>query len=255
MKTKLALLLIIIGGALFGVVKDVVDELPPIIISILGGFLIGFSFMLFTSIYSGKVWGIKIKGSSLSKVKVLIGAVGLIIGGFSIVYTFLTLIGLLFSGEFVAFLINLVAYIVAWILGPIVAKIYLEKTLVKGSSASVLGKLDIFKEVDANIEKASYFVAGFEGVALFSETNYCYAVYLYEDYQLGELTSPEEVALVGTYFVQKYGDKFTFKVDVEVIPGEPGRTVVAVGTGGIGVGRIQGTPDQHLFRSYIFKRK
>ena len=66
---------------------------------------------------------------------------------------------------------------------------------------------------------------------------------------------PEEVALVGTYFVQKYNDKFTYKVDMEVIPGEPGRTVVSVGSGGVSMGRIQGTPDQALFRSYIFTRK
>ncbi len=61
--------------------------------------------------------------------------------------------------------------------------------------------------------------------------------------------------MVGTYFVQKYHENYTFKVDMAVIPGEPGKTVIAFGTGGIGIARIQGTPDIRIFRSYIFTKK
>ena len=113
----------------------------------------------------------------------------------------------------------------------------------------------MFKEIDKEIYNAAYFVVGFEGIALFSNANYCNAVYRYEDYQLGELSMVEEVALVGTYFVQKYHEHFTFKVDEEVIPGQPGQTVVAVGMGGVSVARIKGTRDQRLFRSYIFTKR
>lgn len=69
--------------------------------------------------------------------------------------------------------------------------------------------------------------------------------------QFGNIRLP----FAGTYFVQRYNSVFDFKVDQEIIPGEPGRTVVAVGAGGVAVGRIKGTRDRRLFRSYIFKRR
>ena len=137
----------------------------------------------------------------------------------------------------------------------LLGKVFSERTLARDRNALVLGNYPLFQELDAELGRAAYFVVSFEGVALFSEADYCYAVYPYEDYQLGTLTTPAQVALVGTYFVQRYSKTYTYKVDVEIIPGEPGRTVVAVGTGGIGVARVQGTPDKRLFRSYIFQRK
>ena len=146
-------------------------------------------------------------------------------------------------------------YIVSLVVGAFASKPYLEKSTANGNNAAALAQLPIFQAVDANMANAAFFVVGFEGVALFSGTNYCYAVYRYNDYQLGDLSTPQEVALVGTYFCQKYHQDFTFKVDEEVIPGMPGQTVVAVGTGGIAVARVQGVPDQRLFRSYIFSRK
>lgn len=256
MKERIAFLLILFGGVVGGFASRSVSQIiPSILIELVGGFLIGFSLMLFTSVYSGTVWGIKIPAKSSSGIKKLIGVSGLFLGGFSLVLTFLTVVVSLFNFKLVEIILNLAAFIIPLVIGPFVAKKYLEKDLAKGNSASVLGDLEIFKEIDANLDQAVNFVVGFEGVALFSKTNYCYAIYKYEDYQLGELSTPEEVALVGTYFVQKYNDRFTFKVDVETIPGEPGHTVVAVGTGGIGVARVQGTPNQHLFRSYIFYRK
>ena len=187
--------------------------------------------------------------------KTLCGAIGLILGGYSLIITLLSVFAGLSRFYFVGIAIHLLGFFIALALGPIVAKIIAERTLAKDNSAMILGQLELFKDIDSNINDAVNFVVGFEGVALFSQTNYCYAVYLYENYQLGSLSTPEEVALVGTYFVQKYHEKYAFKVDVEVIPGEPGRTVVAVGTGGIGVAKIQGTADQRLFRSYIFTRK
>ena len=40
-------------------------------------------------------------------------------------------------------------------------------------------------------------------IALVNKMNDCYVVERYEDYQMGALTSPREVALIGMYFVQK----------------------------------------------------
>lgn len=255
MTNKMAYLAVILGGVIAGFSYSLVGDFPPVIISLAGGFLLGFSFMLFTSVYSGKVWGIKINRSGMGTLQITIGFIGLVIGGFSIVYTGLVLFTSLFAGEFGALLLNLAAFAAALAIGPFIAKIFLEKTLAKGTNAQVLGQIPLLKMIDADLAKATNFVVGFEGVALYSSTNYCYAVYLYEDYQLGTLTSPQEVALVGAYFVQKYSDKFTYKVDMEVIPGTPGQTVVAVGAGGIGIARINGTPDKRIFRSYIFKRR
>lgn len=170
-------------------------------------------------------------------------------------HTGLELFVSLFAGEIVYCLVLLLCFAVPLAVGPLLGKVFSERTLARDRNALVLGNYPLFQELDAELGRAAYFVVSFEGVALFSEADYCYAVYPYEDYQLGTLTTPAQVALVGTYFVQRYSKTYTYKVDVEVIPGEPGRTVVAVGTGGIGVARVQGTPDKRLFRSYIFQRK
>ena len=253
MKSRVAFMLVILGGVLGSIFTSL--PIPIYLIALVGGFFIGFSFMIFTSVYSGRVWGIKIPAMPSRKIKIMISIIGLLIGGFSIVQTSLVAFLSLLRFDLLKLILVPASFLIPLIVGPFVAKKYLEKDLAKGDSASILWNFDIFKEIDADLEQATSFVVGFEGVALFSNTNYCYAIYRYEDYQLGDLSTPEEVALVGTYFVQKYSRDFTFKVDVEVIPGKPGQTVVAVGTGGIGVARIKGTRDKRLFRSYIFTRK
>ena len=247
--------LLVLLGAVLGAFTFSANPIPDPIISIGGGFALGFSFLVFTAVYSGRVWGIAIKSSSFSKVKTLISAAGLVFGGYSMLFTALSAFVSLFSGRFVNLLLCVIGFLGTVVVGAFVGKIFLEKTLSKENGARILGEFELFKAIDENMEQAEHFVVGFEGVALFSSTNYCYAVYKYNDFQLGELSSPSEVALVGSYFVQKYHEKYTFKVDMEVIPGEPGQTIVAVGSGGVGVARIQGTPDQHIFRSYIFSKK
>ncbi len=255
MKSKLAALLIVIGGVIAGFTCRHADfTLIPFII--IGGLALGLSFLFFNSVYGGKVWGIKIKASSRGALVSFLSVIGLVLGGFGIVCTIIAMIHSLASGEFIGILVNIICLLVPLAVGPFIGKKITENFIVaKSDNALCLGNIELFKEIDTNISNASHFVVGFEGVALFSSTNYCFAVYRYEDYQLGELSTPEEVALVGTYFVQKYHEQFTFKVDVEVIPGEPGQTVVAVGTGGIAVGRTSGTPDQRIFRSYIFTKR
>lgn len=255
MKNKLSFLLLIAGGVLAALRLSAFAALPAPAVAVAGGFLLGFSYLLFNSVYAGTVWGGRIKSSGAGSFKQIFGAVGLVIGGFSLVYTGLELFVSLFAGEIVYCLVLLLCFAVPLAVGPLLGKVFSERTLARDRNALVLGNYPLFQELDAELGRAAYFVVSFEGVALFSEADYCYAVYPYEDYQLGTLTTPAQVALVGTYFVQRYSKTYTYKVDVEVIPGEPGRTVVAVGTGGIGVARVQGTPYKRLFRSYIFQRK
>lgn len=253
MKAKFIFLLLVLGGVLATQTTEFITV--PLVVSIVGGFALGFSYLFATCVIGGRVWGIKIKSSTSERIIQFLSYIGLIIGGYSVISTGLTVVISLFNFNIVASIVNLVGFLLALAIGPFVAKVLGDRVTIKNNNAMHLGELEVFKEIDASIGDASDFVVGFEGVALFNSANYCYAVYLYEDYQLGSLTTPNEVALVGMYFVQKYHDNFTYKVDVEVIPGEPGKTVVAVGTGGIGVARVQGTPDKRLFRSYIFKRK
>ncbi len=255
MKRKFATLFVILGGVIAGFTFTHFLA-PELLVAVVGGLFLGMSLILYTSVYAGKVWGIKIKASFAASVVSFVSVIGLVIGGYSIVITFLAAFTALTRGDIITVVIDILGFVIPFAIGPFIAKAFTENAIVaKGNFAMALGEYDIFKEIDANMEEATHFVVGFEGVALYSKTNYCYAVYLYENYRLGELSTPAEVALVGTYFVQKYHEKYTFKVDMEVIPGEPGQTVVAVGTGGVSVGRIKGTPDQRIFRSYIFTKK
>lgn len=255
MNSKLVSLLLVVGGVLAAFTRSGDSMVLSVLICIVGGFMVTFGLALLTSVYGGVVWGIRVPSSGGAALKKLVGALGIIAGGYGAVHLVLLLISCLAGTSFVFFLICLVLYIVLLVVGAFTSKTYLEKSTAKGKNASVLAQLPVFQAVDANIANAAFFVVGFEGVALFSGTNYCYAVYRYNDYQLGDLSTPQEVALVGTYFCQKYHQDFTFKVDEEVIPGTPGQTVVAVGTGGVAVARVKGVPDQRLFRSYIFSRK
>ncbi len=253
MKQKLTTLIIIAGGLTMAFGR-IFDFVPPMLLAIICGLALGIGIVYYTSVYGGVIWGIKLPSAG-GTLNTLIGVIGLFLGGYGIVNCIIAIALYLSQGKFINIPLLLVLYIIPLAIGPSIAKKVLEKSLAKKKTAMCLEQFPIFQEIEQHINEATYFVVSFEGIALYSNTNYCYAVFLYENYQLGSLSSPQEVALVGTYFVQKYSDKFTFKVDVEVIPGEPGQTVVAVGTGGIGVARVQGTPDQHLFRSYIFTRK
>ena len=115
--------------------------------------------------------------------------------------------------------------------------------------------LPFVQSVEAQMDQAAAFVVSFEGIALINNMNYCYALERYEDYQMGALTSPNEVAMIGMYFVQKYHHLFNFTIDMERIPGTPGQSVTIVGSSGVHFAYSKGTPDQAIFRSYIFTRK
>ncbi len=255
MKTRGALLLSVIGGVLAGAFNSAFSNVPPLVVSIVGGFLFGFSFMVYNSVFSGKVWGIKVKPTTYSMLVWVVATIGLIVGGFAVVFDVLASLSLLLRGEFVNLLLVWVALIGSLVVGGFTEKPFVEVFTAKQTNALCLGQLPIFQQIDAELGQASHFVVGFEGVALYSKADYCYAIYRYTDFELGELSTPAEVALVGTYFIQKYGEQFTFKVDVEIIPGTPGQTTVLVGMGGVSVQRTAGTLDQQLFKSYIFKRK
>lgn len=250
MKNKILLILAVIGCFLG---LKTAGDLGSLwfIPCLLGGYCFVAGMTLLSCVYGGTVWGIKIPSSKAGKTAAFLSVPALILGGYGLACVFLALVT--FS---VKALIGIALFVIGIVIASLSMKKICENKIVAGcDNALCLGQIDLFQEIDKEIHNAAFFVVSFEGIALFTGTNYCYQIYRYEDYRLGELSVPQEVALVGMYFVQKYHDEFTFKVDMEVIPGEPGQTVVAVGTGGIGVARTSGTRDQRIFRSYIFTKR
>ena len=107
MKNKLSFLLLIAGGVLAALRLSAFAALPAPAVAVAGGFLLGFSYLLFNSVYAGTVWGVRIKSSGAGSFKQIFGAVGLVIGGFSLVHTGLELFVSLFAGEIVYCLVLL----------------------------------------------------------------------------------------------------------------------------------------------------
>lgn len=202
MKQKLTFPLIF-AGTFCGFV-GILNFLPFWVIAILGGFGLGFGMMVFTAVYGGVVWGVKVPNPPSSKRKNFIGAAGLFLGGYSISNLIMLPLASLASGKPLQIVIYFVLWIICIIIGPRVGKNFLDKSLKKENNGMCLEKFPIFQEIESKIDNANYFVVSFEGIAFFTETNYCCEVFLYQDYALGDLTTPQEVALVGTYFVQKY---------------------------------------------------
>lgn len=237
MKQKLGTLFMILGMLLGVLGAKAMPTLPPVLVAVVGGFAFGFSAMYYGSVSSGVIRGIPIPPSASGKRWKILGPLGKVVGGFAVDYIIIVVISSLGALGRLPFALLAVGLLIAFtLLGTAISLKLSNRATERETNALILGEFELFRNLDAELQQAAYFVVSFEGVALFSGTNYCTAVYRYEDYQLGALTSPDEVALVGMYFLQRYGKTHTYKVDMEVIPGEPGRTMVAVGTGGVAVG-------------------
>lgn len=208
----------------------------------------------------GVIWGIPVPPSKAQKKFKTVNRILLVLGlALFIILTvpaFKAVISLLFQSFLIA-----VIYAVIWGLDFLAAARIAQKQAMKNlysgkeTNTFVLSDLPFVQKVESEMEECVSFVVSFEGIALVNKMNYCYAVERYEDFQMGSLTSPKEVALIGMYFVQKYHEQFNFKVDMETIPGTPGQMVTAFGTGGFNVAYVKGTRDKKIFRSYIFTRK
>ncbi|MBQ8056776.1 MAG: hypothetical protein IJ275_00395 [Ruminococcus sp.] len=210
-------------------------------------------------ICDGKVWGIHIPPTQKQaafkkkgKTFMIIGLIGVVISGMPL---FGAWFSLLFEIPVLALLYFPVLIAVA-VCAIFVCKKHAEKPeLMEGANNSVLGELPFIQSAENHIENANSFIVSFEGIAFISNTNYCYAIERYENYQLGELNTADEVALVAGYFEQKYNHLFSSKADFERIPGQPGQRITSIGSGGINVAYTSGTKMQSNFRSYIFTRK
>lgn len=219
-------------------------------------------------VVDGVIWGIRVSPSKTQKSFKIRNMVGFVIGMIAlfimIVPVFREVCNLFIRNTMMNPIMGIVSvalYGLIWFLVFFIAAKIAEKSSKKKlysgreTNTYVLSELPFVKSVEAQMNDAEYFIVSFEGIALANKMNYCYAIERYENYQMGALSSPKEVALIGMYFVQKYHDSFKFKVDMETIPGAPGQTVVAFGTGGVGVAHVKGTRDKKIFRSYIFTRK
>jgi len=210
--------------------------------------------------FTGVIWGIRVPCSPKQKAFIIRNRISFIIGTVACVVlilpTFKVLFELLFE-SFLFVLIYIVVYFASVLISSYIAakKAFHSPLLENETNTEVLSSLPFVQSVEAQMDQAAAFVVSFEGIALINNMNYCYALERYEDYQMGALTSPNEVAMIGMYFVQKYHHLFNFTVDMERIPGTPGQSVTIVGSSGVHFAYSKGTPDQAIFRSYIFTRK
>lgn len=217
-------------------------------------------------VFGGNIWGINIPMSSKQKAYrnkfKAMSIIGIILFVVMLFPSFPSAISILFStrGSFGAHLLFLLFYCVLWFAAFFLAAKFASKDvshnpiLTEETNALVLENLPFVQSVEEKLPQATSFVVSFEGIALVNQHNYCFDVIRYGDYQLGELSTPQEVALIGMYFVQKYHRMFQFSVDFERIPGQPGQMVSFIGPGGIYVGHTSGTAPQAIFKSYIFYR-
>lgn len=210
--------------------------------------------------FSGVVWGIRIQPTPKQKAFMIRHRILMVLGYIAAIVSapalFMSLLKLLFT-NFMGILIFFAAFFGCAILSCFIAskRAVHSPLLEKENNTAVLGSLPFIQRVEAQLMNATYFIVSFEGIALVDRMNYCYALERYENYRMGSLSTPNEVAMVGMYFVQKYHHLFDFTVDMERIPGTPGQTVTIVGSSGVNFAFSKGTPDQQIFRSYIFTRK
>lgn len=213
-----------------------------------------------TAVFGGSIWGIRVPVSKRQKIWKAVNVI-LLLAGFIVFVSFLgmaigSLIQLLFSG--LGGLIYVLAFVIGFFVVAIVSVKLALRELSRGkitandTNALVLGNLPIIQNVEAQLSQASAFVVTADGIGLINAQNYCFAAELYNDYQLGTLTSAKEVALVGMYFVQKYHDQFNYKVDFERTY-YPGETITFIGSGGVYVGHTKSRIESQ-FKSYIFYR-
>ncbi len=125
----------------------------------------------------------------------------------------------------------------------------------KGNNALVLGDLEFIKVAESHIPEAKCFFIDGEGIAFVNAHDYCFAVERYEDYRLGSLSDGKQVALVGSYFEQRYKGMFDIKSQFERIPPTPGKLVTFVGSRGISFGYVEGTKYQANFEGFLFTKK
>lgn len=223
-------------------------------------FILAYAGYCIQLVTQGVIWGIRVAPSPSQKrfktVQWILFVLSMI-ASFILVVPAIKAVLSLMMRSFIIALIYCAVVAAVFIGALFIARHNSNKMLYSGKETNtfVLSELPFVKAVEGRLQEATYFIVSFEGIALVNSMNYCFELARYENYQMGSLTSPREVALIGMYFVQKYHDQFDYKVDMEVIPGEPGQTIVSFGTGGIGVARIKGTRDKRIFRSYIFTKK
>lgn len=208
----------------------------------------------------GKVWGIEIpptsaqsKFSKACKISMIIGIVGTV----CMIIPFLaTAVEVLFKAP-----VLLVLFFPLWI-GALFAGALRAKKKgsspelgEKGNNALVLGTLEYIKVAESHIPEAKYFFVDGEGIAFVNAQDYCFAVERYEDYRLGRLDDSKKVALVGSYFEQKYKGMFDIKSQFERIPPTPGKVVTFIGSSGINFGYTEGTRYQANFEGFLFTKK
>ncbi len=208
----------------------------------------------------GEVWGIKIEPTNAQakfakscKTMMIIGIIGTVT---MIIPFFASALKILFDAPIVL-LLFFPLWIGAFFAGALCAKKKGSSPELgeNGNNALVLGDLEFIKAAEAHIPEAKCFFMDGEGIAFINAQNYCFAIERYGDYKLGDLTDGKQVALVGSYFEQKYKGAFDITSQFERIPPTPGKVVTFIGTGGVSFGYVEGTKYQANFEGFLFTKK
>ena len=188
-----------------------------LLIMLVSIYLLVYGIISHQCVCDGKIWGIYIPPTATQAAFKKKGKNFMIIGIIGVVITGLPFFGAWFSLLFeipVLALLYFPALIGLAVSAIFVCKKDAEKPeMMEGANNLMLGELPFISATEKHIENAHTFIVSFEGIAFISNTNYCYAVERYENYQLGELNTADEVALVAGYFEQKYNHLFSSKAD------------------------------------------
>lgn len=208
----------------------------------------------------GEVWGVKIEPTpaqkKFSKNCTTMMIIGIIGTAAMIIPFFVSAVRILFNAPIIL-LLFFPMWIGAFFVGALCAKKKGSSPELgeNGNNALILGDFEFIKVAESHIPEAKCFFIDGEGIAFVNAQDYCFAVERYEDYRLGNLTDGKQVALVGSYFEQKYKGMFDIKSQFERIPPTPGKVVTFVGSGGISFGYVQGRKYEANFEGFLFTKK
>lgn len=162
----------------------------------------------------GTIWGVQISASErlLARRKrgQITAVIGFVIISFSILKTFVVLLGCLIEGGAPGRL-----YVAAFIIALLISIILFVKK-VKRVGEHVIGEIDysaleqlpVIQRVNELIPGAKVIVVSGSDISLYDVRNYCFATEDYRSYKLGNLSN-KETDLVYRYFAVKYKDEFT----------------------------------------------
>ena len=269
------------------------NRILTIILFACPSFLIGYGVQSLTGQYGGEVWGKKIRAPKRVTVFRTFGIIGGVFGIAVYIFYFKGILGglvqdvlnlviglvkILFMGRIAEYFSNALYFFLK--VSAILLPIWLGASMTTRLGLKMypftkdlksLGEFPIFKRLDSVIDETEYIYINGEEIVTKSFdgeiSHFVYANYGHSNL-LREVTAAEtkyvaafEVGLLGLYINRKYGKKFKFAINKELVKGMAGSpgvsytVVTPAGTFKGTVGDTPGIPDKLAFDGYLFTRK